>query len=140
MDALLKSLVADQVRSDVSEFVAGDTVRVRVRVIEGEKERIQIYEGVVIQRRGSGIHETFTVRKIAVGGVGVERIFPLHSPRVAGIEVVRRGKVRRARITYLRELRGKAARIAEKRTVKKEDVVKKAEEAAEAEEAVSPEA
>ncbi len=140
MDALLKSLVADQVRSDVSEFVAGDTVRVRVRVIEGEKERVQIYEGVVIQRRGSGIHETFTVRKIAVGGVGVERIFPLHSPRVAGIEVVRRGKVRRARITYLRELRGKAARIAEKRTVKKEDVVKKAEEAAEAEEAVSPEA
>ena len=125
MDALLKSLVADQVRSDVSEFVAGDTVRVRVRVIEGEKERVQIYEGVVIQRRGSGIHETFTVRKIAVGGVGVERIFPLHSPRVAGIEVVRRGKVRRARITYLRELRGKAARIAEKRTVKKEDVVKK---------------
>lgn len=138
MDALLKSLAGDRIRPDVSEFAAGDTVRVRVRVIEGEKERIQIYEGVVIQRKGSGIHETFTVRKIAVGGVGVERIFPLHSPRVAGIEVVRRGKVRRARITYLRELRGRAARIAEKRTAKTAQVAE-AGKAAEAEEAVRPE-
>ena len=85
-----------------------------MRVVEGEKERTQVFEGVVLQRRGGGIHETFTVRKIAVGGVGVERIFPVHSPRVAKVERIRQGKVRRARITYLRERRGRAARIAEK--------------------------
>lgn len=115
MDALLKSINADQLRSDGADFEAGDTVRVHVRVIEGEKERVQVFEGVVIQRKGVGIQETFTVRKIAVGGVGVERIFPLHSPRVARVETMRRGKVRRARITYLRGLSGRAARISERR-------------------------
>ena len=118
MDAVMKALAEDQIRTDQPDFGAGDTVRVQVRVIEGEKERVQLFEGVVLQRKGGGIHTTFTVRKIAVGGVGVERIFPLHSPRIAGIEVLRRGQVRRARITYLRGLRGRAARITEKRTAR----------------------
>jgi large subunit ribosomal protein L19 len=116
MDALLRSLTEDQIKSDVPVFGAGDTVRVHVRVVEGEKERTQLFEGVVIQRRGYGIHETFTVRKMVVGGVGVERIFPLHSPRVAKVERIRSGKVRRTRIKYLRALQGKAARIEEERT------------------------
>ena len=115
MDAILKSVSEAQLRDNVPEFSAGDTVRVHVRVVEGEKERIQLFEGVVIQRRGAGIHETFTVRKISTGGIGVERIFPLHTPRVAKIEVLRRGKVRRAKIYYLRDLRGRAARIPERR-------------------------
>jgi large subunit ribosomal protein L19 len=114
MNALLQSVTANQMRSEVPEFEPGDTVRVHVRVIEGEKERVQIFEGVILQRKGGGFQETFTVRKISVGGVGVERIFPLHSPRIAQIEVIRRGRVRRARLTYLRGLRGKAARITEK--------------------------
>ena len=115
MDAILKSVSEAQLRDNVPEFGAGDTVRVHVRVVEGEKERIQLFEGVVIQRRGVGIHATFTVRKISTGGVGVERIFPLHTPRIAKIEVLRRGKVRRSKIYYLRNLRGRAARIAERR-------------------------
>ncbi len=115
MDAILKSVSEAQLRDDVPKFEAGDTVRVHVRVVEGEKERIQLFEGVVIQRRGAGIHATFTVRKISTGGVGVERIFPLHTPRIAKIEVLRRGKVRRSKIYYLRDLRGRAARIAERR-------------------------
>ncbi len=115
MDAILKSVSEAQLRDNVPEFSAGDTVRVHVRVVEGEKERIQLFEGVVIQRRGAGIHETFTVRKISTGGIGVERIFPLHTPRVANIEVVRHGKVRRSKIYYLRNLRGRAARIPERR-------------------------
>lgn len=114
MDAILKSVSEAQLRDDVPEFKAGDTVRVHVRVVEGEKERTQLFEGVVIQRRGSGIHATFTVRKISTGGVGVERIFPLHTPRIAKIEVLRRGKVRRSKIFYLRNLRGRAARISER--------------------------
>ena len=96
------------------EFRPGDTVRVHVRVVEGDKERIQVFQGIVIGRRGSGTRETFTVRKIS-GGVGVERIFPLHSPSIDRIELIRRGKVRRAKLYYLRELRGKAARIEERR-------------------------
>jgi large subunit ribosomal protein L19 len=96
------------------DFRPGDTVRVHVRVVEGDKERIQVFQGVVIARRGGGTRETFTVRKMS-GGVGVERIFPLHSPNVDKIEVIRRGKVRRAKLYYLRELRGKAARIEERR-------------------------
>jgi large subunit ribosomal protein L19 len=96
------------------EFRAGDTVRVHVRVVEGDKERIQVFQGVVIGRRGGGTRETFTVRKIS-GGIGVERIFPLHSPSLNRIEVVRHGKVRRAKLYYLRALRGKAARIEERR-------------------------
>lgn len=102
-----------QLRDDVPEFSAGDTVRVAVRVTEGNKERIQNFEGVVLRVKGSGPNRTFTVRKVSEG-VGVERIFPLHSPMIAGIERVREGRVRRAKLYYLRERRGKAARITEK--------------------------
>ena len=101
-------------RSDVPEFRAGDTVKVHVKVAEGDKERIQIFQGVVIARRGSGTRETFAVRKIS-SGMGVERVFPLHTPTIDRIEVVRRGRVRRAKLYYLRDLRGKAARIEERR-------------------------
>ena len=118
MDPLLDIVNENNLRSDHPDFGAGDTVRVHVRVVEGEKERTQVFEGVVLQRRGGGIHETFTVRKIAVGGVGVERIFPTHSPRVAKVERIKQGVVRRSRITYLRKRRGRAARIAEKITAK----------------------
>jgi large subunit ribosomal protein L19 len=96
------------------EFRAGDTVKVHVRVVEGDKERIQIFQGVVIARKGDGTREMFRVRKIS-GGVGVERLFPLHSPTVDKIELVRRGRVRRAKLYYLRDLKGKAARIEERR-------------------------
>jgi large subunit ribosomal protein L19 len=101
-------------RKDVVPFNVGDTVKVDVIIKEGEKERIQVFRGDVIARKGSGVRETFTVRKISFG-VGVERIFPLHSKMVKNIEVVRRGKVKRAKLYYLRELRGKAARLKEKR-------------------------
>jgi large subunit ribosomal protein L19 len=102
-------------RGDIPPFRAGDTVRVNVRVKEGDKERLQAFEGVCIARRGSGISETFTVRKIS-SGIGVERIFPSHSPMIAGITVVRRGRVRRAKLYYLRHLTGKATRIKERKT------------------------
>jgi large subunit ribosomal protein L19 len=102
------------IHKEQPDFRAGDTVRVHVRVVEGDKERIQVFQGVVIGRRGGGTRETFTVRKIS-GGIGVERIFPLHSPSLSRIEVIRRGKVRRAKLYYLRALRGKAARIEERR-------------------------
>jgi large subunit ribosomal protein L19 len=101
-------------RTDLPPFRAGDTVRVNVRVREGEKERLQAFEGVCIARRGSGVSRTFTVRKIS-SGVGVERIFPLHSPMIGDITVVRRGQVRRAKLYYLRHLTGKATRIREKK-------------------------
>ncbi len=101
---------AFQLRNDIPEFRAGDTLAVDVKVIEGDKERIQTFEGVVIQRKGSGIHATFTVRKIS-NGVGVERIFLINSPRVAKVEVRRQGRVRRAKLYYIRGLRGKSARI-----------------------------
>ncbi|MDA0335872.1 MAG: 50S ribosomal protein L19 [bacterium] len=115
MDAsILSEITANQLRSDLPAFSAGDSVRIHVRVIEGDKERIQIFEGDVIQRRGSGIHATFTVRKVTQG-VAVERIFPLHSPRIAKIEPFRYGRVRRARLYYLRDRKGRAARIPEKR-------------------------
>lgn len=104
----------EQLRSDIPEFRAGDTVRVHVKVVEGSRERIQVFEGLVINRQNGGVRETFTVRRIA-SGVGVERVFPLHSPRLAKIEVTRRGIVRRAKLYYLRNLTGKAARIREKR-------------------------
>ena len=117
----------EYLREDVPDFRAGDTVRVNVRVREGEKERIQAFEGVVIARKHGGINETFTVRKIS-SGIGVERIFPLHSPSIESIVVVRQGRVRRAKLYYLRERRGKSARIAEKR----DDRAKKADVAAEA--------
>ena len=115
MSDLLRELEQEQLRQDIPEFAPGDTVRVLYRVREGEKERIQAFEGVCIGRRGGGVGETFTVRKIS-SGIGVERIFPLHAPTVKGVEVVRRGRVRRAKLHYLRGLRGKAARIPEKRT------------------------
>ncbi len=104
------------IKDNMPDFRAGDTVNVHVRVVEGSKERIQVFKGVVISRRGGGTRETFTVRKIS-GGVGVERVFPLHSPSIDKIEVVRLGKVRRAKLYYLRGLRGKAARIEERRRV-----------------------
>jgi large subunit ribosomal protein L19 len=100
----------------IPEFRAGDTVRVSLKIIEGKSERVQDFEGVVIARRGGGVRETFTVRRVSYG-VGMERIFPLHSPRVTKIRVVRRGKVRRAKLYYLRKLRGKKARIQERRGV-----------------------
>ena len=111
---LIESITQEQLRNDIPEFRPGDTVRVHARVVEGERERIQLFEGVVIKRRGTGISETYTVRKIS-NGVGVERTFPIHTPRVAKLEVVRFGKVRRAKLYYLRELHGKAARIPERR-------------------------
>ncbi|WP_188205786.1 50S ribosomal protein L19 [Alkalibacillus aidingensis] len=114
MQNILDQVAQDQLRTDVPEFRAGDSVKVHVKVVEGNRERIQVFEGVVIKRRGGGISETFTVRKISYG-VGVERTFPVHSPRVDKIEVSRRGKVRRAKLYYLRDLRGKAARIPERR-------------------------
>ena len=104
----------EQLRSDIPQFAPGDTVRVHARIVEGTRERIQVFEGVVIARQGTGVRETFTVRRIA-SGVGVERLFPVHSPRIAKIEVTRRGIVRRAKLYYLRGLTGKAARIREKR-------------------------
>ena len=109
---LVNEITASQIRHDLPEFNSGDTVRVSVRIIEGNKSRIQNFEGVVIQRRGSGVSETFTVRKIS-SGIGVERTFPLNSPSIATITVVRRGKVRRNKITYIRKLSGKSARIKE---------------------------
>lgn len=111
---LLNSIVKDQLKSDLPEFKSGDTVKVHVRIVEGDRERIQLFEGVVIKRRGGGISETFTVRKISYG-VGVERTFPVHTPKIEKIDVVRRGRVRRAKLYYLRNLRGKAARIRELR-------------------------
>ena len=113
MDQLLK-VEREYLREDIPDFRAGDTVRVHVRVVEGNKERIQVFQGVVIGRRGGGTRESFTVRKIS-GGIGVERVFPLHSPIIEKVEVVRHGKVRRAKLFYLRERRGKAARIEERR-------------------------
>ena len=110
----LDALDADSLRSDIPEFRPGDTVKVHVRVVEGNRSRIQVFQGVVIRRQGGGIRETFTVRKVSFG-VGVERTFPVHTPIVEKIEVVTRGDVRRAKLYYLRELRGKAAKIKEKR-------------------------
>jgi large subunit ribosomal protein L19 len=113
--SILRELTSDQLKTDLPEFGAGDTVRIHVRVIEGDKERTQVFEGTVIQRKGSGIQETFTVRKISQG-IAIERIFPLHSPRLAKIERMREGRVRRARLFYLRGRKGRAARIPQKGT------------------------
>jgi large subunit ribosomal protein L19 len=109
----LDAVRREQIKDAVPEFRPGDSVRVMVRVREGDKERLQAFEGVCIARRGAGVGASFTVRKVSAG-VGVERIFPLHSPAVAGIELVRRGRVRRAKLYYLRQLSGKAARIRER--------------------------
>lgn len=111
----LAHLEKTQLKQDLPEFRSGDTVRVQVRIVEGNRERVQAFEGVVIGIQGSGVGRTFTVRKVSYG-IGVERIFPLHSPRLDAIQVIRRGQVRRAKLFYLRKLRGRAARIKEKRT------------------------
>lgn len=113
MSTLIDELTREQLKQDIPQFDPGDTVRVHVRVREGERERIQVFEGVVIKRRASGIQETFTVRRIS-HGIGVERCFPLHSPLVQKIEVMRRGKVRRAKLYYLRDRVGRAARVKER--------------------------
>lgn len=108
----IRKLEESWLRTDIPEFGPGDTVRVHVKVREGDKERVQVFEGVVLGRRGGGIRETFTVRKVSYG-VGVERVFPVHSPHIDKIEVVRHAKVRRAKLYYLRNLKGKAARLTE---------------------------
>lgn len=112
MNNIIRELTKEQLNSEIPAFRPGDTLRIHVKVVEGTRERIQLFEGVVIKRRGSGVSETFIARKISYG-VGVERTFPLHSPKIEKIEVMRRGKVRRAKLYYLRALRGKAARIKE---------------------------
>ncbi|MCL6559641.1 MAG: 50S ribosomal protein L19 [Firmicutes bacterium] len=111
---LIHSIEQEQAKKDIAAFQPGDTVRVHVKVVEGGRERIQVFEGVVIRRRGGGLGETFTVRRVSYG-VGVERTFPIHSPKIERIEVMRKGRVRRARLYYLRGLRGKAARIQDRR-------------------------
>jgi len=111
---LMREVTQEYLKSDTPEFRSGDTVKVHVRLKEGEKERIQIFEGLVIAKKHGGISETFTVRKIS-SGVGVERVFPIHAPSVAKIEVVRHGRIRRAKLYYIRNRRGKAARIKELR-------------------------
>lgn len=111
---IIEMLEKEQLKKDVPAFRPGDTVKVHAKIVEGTRERIQIFEGVVIARQGTGVREMFTVRRISYG-VGVERMFPIHSPRVEKIEVVRLGKVRRAKLFYLRKLTGKAARIKERK-------------------------
>jgi len=112
---VIANLEKEQMRVDIPDFKAGDTIRVHARIKEGEKERVQVFEGLVIRKRKGKIGATFTVRKMSYG-IGVERIFPLHSPNIDKIEIVARGKVRRGRLYYMRKLKGKAARIKEKRT------------------------
>ncbi|WP_027358207.1 50S ribosomal protein L19 [Desulforegula conservatrix] len=112
---IIESIEREQMRLDMPDFAPGDTIKVHVKIKEGDKQRIQVYEGVVIARRNNGIGSSFTVRKIS-DGIGVERVFQLHSPIIEKVDVVTRGRVRRAKIYYLRNLRGKAARIREKRT------------------------
>ena len=110
---IIETLEKEQLRSDIPEFAPGDTVRVHAKIVEGSRERIQMFEGVVIGRQGTGVRETFTVRRISYG-IGVERMFPVHSPRIEKIDVLRKGIVRRAKLYYLRNLTGKAARIKER--------------------------
>jgi large subunit ribosomal protein L19 len=112
--SVLKALEAKYRKSDILKFAPGDTLRVHVKIREGDKERIQVFQGTVIARAGSGISEAFTVRKISAG-VGVERVFPLHSPNIAKLELIKQGRVRRSKLYYLRELKGKKARISEKK-------------------------
>ncbi len=116
MNEIIRSIEAKQIRTDLPEFKVGDTVRVWVKVVEGSRERLQAFEGTVIARRNGGIRETFTVRRVSYG-IGVERTFPIHSPRVDRLEVIRHGKVRRAKLYYLRSRQGKAAKIKEAKRV-----------------------
>ena len=117
MNELIKSLEQEQLKNEVPAFGPGDTVRVHVKIVEGKRERVQVFEGVVMKRQGGGARETFTVRKISFN-VCVERTFPVHSPKIEKIEVTRKGKVRRAKINYLRTRTGKAAKIKEARTAR----------------------
>ncbi|WP_125711665.1 50S ribosomal protein L19 [Companilactobacillus kedongensis] len=117
MKPLIQDITKEQLRSDIPDFRPGDTVRVHAKVVEGSRERIQLFEGVVIKRRGTGVSATYTVRKMS-SGVGVERTFPLNTPRVEKIEVIRHGLVRRSKLYYLRDRKGKAARIKERRLEK----------------------
>lgn len=112
MNEIIRSIEAKQMRADMPKFNVGDTVRVWVKVVEGNRERLQAFEGTVIAKRNGGIRETFTVRRVSYG-IGVERTFPIHSPRVDHVDLIRRGKVRRAKLYYLRSLQGKAAKIKE---------------------------
>jgi large subunit ribosomal protein L19 len=112
MNEIIRSIEAKQIRSDMPQFDVGDTVRVWVKVVEGNRERLQAFEGTVIAKRNGGVRETFTVRRVSYG-IGVERTFPIHSPRVDHVDMIRRGKVRRAKLYYLRERQGKAAKIKE---------------------------
>ena len=114
MNKLIQDITKEQLRSDIPDFRSGDTIRVHAKVVEGSRERVQLFEGVVIKRHGSGISATYTVRKVS-NGVGVERTFPLNTPRVDQIEVIRHGRVRRSKLYYLRARTGKAARIKERR-------------------------
>ncbi|MCI6377409.1 MAG: 50S ribosomal protein L19 [Clostridiales bacterium] len=116
MSEIIRSIEKAQLRTDLPQFGIGDTVRVFVKVVEGSRERLQAFEGTVMAKRNGGIRETFTVRRVSYG-IGVERTFPIHSPRVDHIEVIRRGKVRRAKLYYLRSLQGKAAKIKEAKRV-----------------------
>ncbi len=116
---IINEIEKEQMRDDIPKFAVGDTLNLKVRISEGGKERIQLFKGVVIKRNGGGLNESFTVRKVA-HGVGVERTFPLHSTKLTGIDVVRRGDVRRSRLYYLRDRRGKASRIKEKRSERKQ--------------------
>ncbi len=112
--SVLKSLEAKYLKENIPDFNTGDTLRVHVKIVEGDKERIQVFQGIVISRSGGGVSESFTVRKVTAG-IGVERVFPLHSPNLTKIQVMKRGKVRRSKLYYLRGLKGKKARIAEKK-------------------------
>jgi large subunit ribosomal protein L19 len=116
---IINEIEKEQMRDDIPEFAVGDTLNIKVRISEGGKERLQLFKGVVIKRNGGGLNESFTVRKVA-HGVGVERTFPLHSTKLAEIDVVRRGDVRRSRLYYLRDRRGKASRIKEKRSERRQ--------------------
>ncbi|RKZ31990.1 50S ribosomal protein L19 [bacterium] len=115
-DAIIRNVTASQIK-ELPEFGPGDTVKVHVRIKEGDKERVQAFQGIVLSRKGSGSTETMTVRKVS-GGVGVERVFPIHSPNVTKIEIIKHGKVRRAKLYYLRKKKGKAAKVKEKRAKK----------------------
>lgn len=129
---VIRSFEREQMRADLPDFKPGDSVRAHVKVIEGTRERLQAFEGVVIRRRSGGLNENFTIRRISANGVGVERTFLLHSPRLERLEVVRLGKVRRAKLYYLRGLTGRAARIKERRPKVTARVAKPAEPAASA--------
>ena len=116
MNEIIRSIEAKQMRSDLPQFNVGDTIRVWVKVVEGNRERLQAFEGTVLAKRNGGVRETFTVRRVSYG-IGVERTFPIHSPRVDHVDLIRRGKVRRAKLYYLRSLQGKAAKIKEVKRV-----------------------